>query len=238
MINEEQILTQLITLFKKDDRDTVIPINSIVGIDEAENFVYIQQLGIIGMQPLTPLIEVRGGTFNPLSRKLIMRRRKGKDWSYEATVKSEDLKEDLEQDDGSISLEEYVQVTNEGLFPFDDDSYREEFESSYKTLLEVEQQQICSILGAKGSYEESLNSKKNINSKWITVSYDSWDWVKKRASANEKYSPFLSHEDRIKKWKCNLYPSLTLSLAKIEDILHTIRDKQDAERNLHRSWML
>lgn len=237
MINEKQILTQLITLFEKDDRDTIIPINSIVGIDEAENFIYIGHLGIVGMQPLTPLIEVHGGTFTPLSRKLIMKRRKGKDWSYEATVKSEDLKQDLESEDGSIVLEDYIQVANEGLFPFDDDSYREEFESSYKALLEVEQQEICSILGTKGNYKESLNSKKNINSKWVTVSYDSWDWVKKRAGVSKKYSSFSSHEDRVKRWKCNLYPSLTLSLAKLEDMLHAIRDRQETERNFHRRWI-
>ena len=218
MLNEKEIIKQVEDLLKGEDKEAKIEVNALVGIDETNELVYIETISLAKYTNNVTL-GVYGGTYRPISTDDI-EERTGEDWAYE----ERDLwVQAVESDRTDEGLLEWWQECCEGaemeglLYPFDDNSDREEIEEAYKKLTQKQKDKIEEIWGTKGNYEDEWDTDENLQSNWYTVT---WGLSGSVINRNGHYadSPETA-KGRVEEWKVNLYPELINFLAETIDEL-------------------
>lgn len=220
MLNEKQIIPKIKELIKNNDRENKIELNEIIGIDDYGEIVYLENIYLYKYSDSKSL-QAQGMTFRTVSVDDI-RERRDEDHAYdERDLWVECVREDRTNEglldwweDCCDEADSYGQ-----LYPFDDNSYREEFESAYKELSEKQKEQIREVLGTKGDYEEEWDSEVNENSDWYTVYCGMSGNVISDGSycCGEKGNQTAT--DRVNEWKLQLYPELIKFLAQTYDDL-------------------
>ena len=205
-------------LIKNKDFETQIPINNIVGIDETDELVYIENIHLNGAcsRGENLYLDIHGYTFRKITNDDIEERR-----SPEYAENERDMWVIAVQDGYTdSSLEDWWEELcdeADGLYPYDDNSFRYELEKAYENLNKKNKEAIEEEWGIKGNPDEDTDSEVNQNSDWVTGYCGTMGSV---ISHNGYYvgSPETALE-RVVEWKVNLYPQLINFLAKTHDKL-------------------
>lgn len=222
MLNTKELKRQVQNLIKSDNQELSIHVNEIVGIDENDELVYIENIRLARNYSLEDndnlSLTVSGMTFRKITVQDV-EERTSEDWAYEerdlwvSCVQSERTDDSL-LDWWNDACEE---AKSEGLlYPFDDDSDRSLIEAKYKVLPKKFKDKITEEWGTKGSLDEDLDEEVNQSSDWLTVYCGSMGSILEgyRCYAN---SPYKNSTEVLKDWKVCLYPELMKFLAKTID---------------------
>ena len=221
-LNEKEIIKQVKDLLKNNNTEIKIPVNTIIGIDETNELVYLETISMYKYSD-RPTLSVQGMTFRTLSVDEIEERR-SEDWADEERDLWVQAVQTGYTDEGLTDWWESAceEAEMEGLlYPYDDDSDRDMIEETYAELPQDFKDEIEAVWGTKGTYREDVDLQEALdesrNSDWFTVYWGSSGSV---ISRNGHYvgSPNTATE-RVAGWKVQLYPELIQFLATTIDEL-------------------
>ena len=221
-MNTNQVIEQVKELLKSNNKEISIPVNTIVGIDDYDELVYIENIRLSKFNN-KPYLDLSGGTYRKITRDNIVERR-SEDWAEEERDIWAEMVRAGRTDDGLYDWWEQAcdEAESEGLlYPFDDDSDRAMIENAYDEMPKSKKAIIEETWGAKGNYEEDMDEDVNLNSDWVTVYWGSTCPMGSSGYANRPKSVV----EQVKDWKCITEPKLVKFLAKTIDELKAEREK-------------
>lgn len=216
MLNTKSIIEQVKDLLKSENKEIEIPINTIVGIDDYDELVYIENIRLSKFND-KPYLDLSGGTYRKITRDDIVERR-SEDWAEEERDIWVEMARAGRTDDGLYEWWEQAceEAEAEGLlYPFDDDSDRAMIENAYDEMPKSKKSIIEETWGAKGDYREDMDADINLDCYWVTVS---WGCTCPMGSLGYANRP-KSVVEQVKNWKCITEPKLVKFLAKTIDEL-------------------
>ena len=222
-MNTNEIIKQVQDLLASDNKDIEIPVNTIVGIDDCDELVYIENISLYKHSD-KPSLNISGGTYRKITRNDIVERR-SEDWAEEERDMWVEMVRAGRTDDGLYEWWEQAcdEAESEGLlYPFDDDSDRSMIENAYNKMPKNKRTIIEETWGEKGNYEEDMDEEINLNSDWVTVYWGSTCPMGCSGYANRPKSVV----EQVKNWKCITEPKLVKFLAETIDELRE-QDKEE-----------
>ena len=216
-IKTEELIEQIKKLVDTTDFSTSIPVNEIVGIDHTGELVYLETISLYKYLD-TPTLDVRGMTFRNITVGEVEERR-SEYWAEEERDIWAEACRCGYTDKGLYEWWEECCDEAEAcgqLYPYDDDSYREEFEYKYKELPKDLKDKIEEVWGVKGDLDSDLSEEVNRNSDWLTVYCGS---IGRCVDTGHYVGSPETCTEAVEQWELNLYPELINFIAKLQDDL-------------------